>query len=116
MCQRNLVLTMALMVLLFGVLACAHVNYVGRSFEPTTKIDVYFSKEEIAREYVIIGHAVGTGKSFVSNEEIVDKLIEKAKSKGADAILITGVGQDNASSGDGSVAEKQIHASFLKYK
>jgi hypothetical protein len=114
MCQRNLVLTMALIVLLFGVLACAHVNYVGRSFEPTTKIDVYFSKEEIEREYVIIGHAVGTGKSFVSNDKIINKLIEEAKSKGADAILITAVGENNA--GDDGASATQIQASFLKYK
>jgi hypothetical protein len=116
MCQRNLLLTIALVVLSFGVLACAHVNYVGRSFEPTTDVDVYLSTEEIEREYVVIGHAIGTGQTFVSNDKIGSKLIEKARSIGADAILITGVGKDNVPAGDGSVTEKQIQASFLKYK
>ncbi len=116
MYQRNLMLTIALIGLSFGVLACAHVNYVGRSFEPTTDVDIYFSTEEIEREFVVMGHAIGTGQTFVSNDKIGRKLIEKARSIGADAILITGVGKDNAPAGDGSVTETQIQASFLKYK
>lgn len=116
MWRRNLIIAIALIVLSFGVFACAHVNYMGKSFEPTTKIEVFFSKEEIEREYVVIGHAIGTGTTFVSNDKIERKLIEKARSIGADAILITGVGKDNAPAGDGSVTEKQVQASFVKYK
>jgi hypothetical protein len=109
-------LAIALIGLSFWVLACAHVNYVGKSLEPTTDVDVYFSTAELEHEYVVIGHAIGTGQTFVSNDKIGRKLIEKARSKGADAILITGVGKDNVPAGDGSVTEKQIQASFLKYK
>ena len=117
MCGSSLKLSSAFILLgTLLTIGCASVNYVGKSFDPTTNVDLYFSKEEIKNEYTIIGHAIGSGKSFVSNDKILKKLIEEARSKGADAVLITGVGKSNVPTGDGSVDEKQINASFLKYK
>ena len=101
-------------VTLFAV-GCATVNYVGESFEPTTTVDVYFSKESIEKEYTVIGHAIGSS-SFGSNDTIQKKLIEEAKRKGADAVLITGIGKGQTSLGESSIDEDQINASFLKYK
>jgi hypothetical protein len=104
-------------LILISIIGCtANVNYVGKELEPTTSVDVYFSEDEIEKEYTIIGHAVGSGGNFISNDDIQNKLIEKAKSKGADAILITGVEKSNVPAGGGSTEEKQIKASFLKYK
>ena len=96
---------------------CASVNYVGKSFDSTTKVDMYFAKEEIKKEYTVIGHALGSG-TWVSNDKIQRKLIEEAKFRGANAILITGLGKLHIPIGDdgGSVDEKQIKASFIKYK
>ena len=105
------------LLILIAIIGCtADVNYVGKEFEPTTSVDVYFSADEIEKEYTIIGHAVGSGGDLISNEDIQNKLIEVAKSKGADAILITGLGKSNISSGEWSESEKQINTSFLKYK
>jgi len=89
---------------------------VGRSLDPTAHVDVYYSEEEIEREYTIIGHAIGTGRFLVSNEAILEELIEQARSRGADAILITGIGKSHVPTDDGSDEEKQITASFLKYE
>ena len=97
-------------------ISCARVNYVGRKYVPTNNIDMYYSKEEIKREYIVMGHALGSGTFTVSNDGIMKKMIEKAKISGADAILITGLGKSNVQAGNGSVDEKQIKASFLKYK
>ena len=33
-------------------IGCANVNYVGKSFEPTTNVDLYFSKEDTERERI----------------------------------------------------------------
>ena len=100
---------------LFGI-GCASVNYVGQSFDATTTVDMYFSEEEIEKEYTVIGHALGSG-TWVSDDKIQRKLVEEAKSKGADAVLITGIGKTHIPLGDsGSVDENQINASFLKYK
>ncbi len=76
---------------------------------------MYFSKEEIKKEYTVIGHALGSG-TLISNDKIQKKLIEEAKLNGADAILITGVGKSHIPAGDGSYDEQQINASFIKYK
>jgi len=96
-------------------IGCSTVNYVGKSFNPTTNIDVYYSKEEIKNEYTIIGHSIGS-TPFISNDKIVAKLIEEAKSKGADAVLITGLGKSNIFFFQSPVSENQINASFLKYE
>jgi len=98
------------------VVGCASVDYVGRSLDPTVQVDVYYSAEEIERKYTVIGHAIGTGKFLVSNEAILEELIEEARSRGADAILITGIDKSHVPTDDGSVEEKQIIASFLKYE
>ena len=89
-------------------ISCANVNYVGKSFEPTIKVDLYFSKEDIEKEYTVMGHATGSG-TYDSNA-IQKALIEEAKERGADAVLITGI--DNQDSGP----ENEVTASFLKYK
>lgn len=101
-------------VILFAV-GCASVNYVGESFDPTTTVDLYFSKEAIEKEYTVMGHALGSS-FFRSNDTIQKELLEEAKRKGADAVLITGLGKAHAPIGESSVDESQINASFLKYK
>ena len=103
-----------ILVTLFAV-GCATVNYVGESFDPTTTVDLYFSKESIEKEYTVIGHALGSS-FFRSSNEIQKKLLEEAKRKGADAVLITGIGKAHATVGESSIDEDQINASFLKYK
>jgi len=115
MCRSNFKLSSAFILVTLLAIGCASVNYVGKSFDPTTSVDVYFSKEEIKMEYTVLGHAIGSG-TIVSNDKIQEKLIEEAKRKGADAILITGLGKSNVTFGTSSTAEKQIKASFLKYK
>ncbi len=103
------------LVVLVGLLAigCAEVDYVGESFKPTTNIDLYFSKEDIEKEYTVMGHAIGSGTS--DSNEIQKALIEEAKEKGTDAVLIIGIGNPLLSTED-SNPKSEVKASFLKYK
>jgi len=94
-------------------IGCANVNYVGKSFEPTTNVDLYFSKEDIEKEYTVMGHAIGSGTS--DSNEIQKALIEEAKEKGTDAVLIIGIGNPLLSTED-SNPKSEVKASFLKYK
>ena len=87
--------------------------YVGKSFEPTTNVDLYFSKEDIQKEYTVMGHAIGSGTS--DSNDIQKALIEEAKEKGAGAVLITEIGNPLLSSED-SDPKSEVKASFLKYK
>ena len=105
---NSLKFTGLLVLVALLAIGCASVNYVGKSFEPTTNVDLYFSKEDIEKEYTVMGHAIGSG-AYDSNA-IQKALIEEAKEKGADAVLITGIDdQDNGH-------ESEVTASFLKYK
>ncbi len=93
---------------------CATVNYVGKTFPPSKNIDVYYSKDDIKKDHAIIGHAVGGGGFLVTDQEIKIKLIQEARIRGADGILITGIQKsiDNPENTD----ERQIKAKLLKYK
>ena len=95
-------------------IGCANVNYVGKSFEPTTNVDLYFSKEDIEKEYTVMGHAIGSGTS--DSNEIQTALIEEAKEKGADAVLITEISNPPLLSSEDSDPKSEVKASFLKYK
>lgn len=97
--------------------ACAQVNYIGHSYEPTKEIQIYYDEYAIEESFTIIGHAVGTGTFGASNDKIREKLIKTAKHHGADAILITGLGKSNIPLGDdgGSTEETQVMASFVKF-
>ena len=68
MCRGNFQLSSAFILVALFAVGCAGVNYVGNSFDPTTTVDVYFSKEEIETDYTVMGHALGTG-TWVSNDK-----------------------------------------------
>ena len=117
MFSRKFRLSSVCILVIFLAFGCATVNYVGKSLNPTTSIETYYSKDEIEREYTVIGQAIGLGVFFSCCDKIKAKLIETAKLKGADAILITGIDKDDVLNSAGSaLTENQINASFLKYK
>ena len=113
MCRRNFQLSSAFILVALFAVGCADVNYVGNSFNPTTTVDVYFSKEEIETDYTVMGHALGSGAWGASYDKIQEKLIKEAQNRGADAILITGLGQTYVPIGED---DRQINASFLKHQ
>ena len=105
-------------LLFFGLVSagCASVNYVGDEYTPTTEVEIYYSEAAIEKEYDLIGHGLGSG-FWVRNQKIQSKLIEEAKEKGADAILITGLGKSNVIITNAlSADEKQLNAAFLRYR
>lgn len=112
MCRSNFKLSSAFILVAILAIGCANARYVGNSFNPTSSIDMYYSEEEIEKKYTIIGHAVGSSGVFGSDEQAHEKLIEKARLKGADAILVKGIGLTD----DSISPQARITASFLKYE
>ena len=83
-------------------------EYFGDKLAPTTSVDVYYSAHDVKRDYKVIGHL-----NYPNNgQEIVKKqLLIKAKSIGADAIVITGNTVAN-----GKYTSDIVNADALKYQ
>ena len=69
----------------------SRLNYLGSSYSPSANVDVYVDASAIKRPYTVIGKGYmeyGYGAYTKSRiEKMQTKAIEKAKTKGADAIL-----------------------------
>ncbi|MDQ6902841.1 MAG: hypothetical protein M3139_07510 [Bacteroidota bacterium] len=61
------------------------VQYIGRNYEPTTNVEMFFSPVDVGKNYVIIGKVVSQSLSLKHTQK---KFVETAKQKGADAIII----------------------------
>ncbi len=88
------------------------VSYVGKTLEPTDQVEVFYDSQNIPVQYEIIGHAVGEGLKI---DQIRYELMVRAKSEGANAILITSTHLERYSNGEMAHTIKQIEASFLYY-
>ena len=105
-----------LLIFVLSLTGCAKVNYLGEEHSPTENVDLYYDEGAIEKDYDLIGHGLGTGL-WVRNKKITSKLIKEAQKRGANAILVTGLGKSNVSLPNGmSKGEKQLHVVFLKYK
>ena len=105
-----------LTILVSFLASCAHVNYIGKWYDSTENVDIYFSTSEAEYEYEIMGHAISAGQIFVSVDDLRQKLLEEARENGADAIIITEIDRDSEFDGSGYDAEKQVKATFIRYK
>lgn len=69
--------------------SCAtKVNYLGNTFNPTEKIDVFVDETAIKKSYDIVGKGYVQSNYFTRPEHVQTKAIETARKKGADAVLI----------------------------
>jgi len=79
-----------LFILPVFVLSCgSRINYLGSSYSPTQKVDVYVDPSSIKKPYTIVGK--GFFQAVYPSRNNIDKMqtkaIAKAREKGADAIL-----------------------------
>lgn len=77
-------------VILITFCSCSsHLNYLGSSYTPTQKVDVFVDASAIKRSFTVIGKSsVEIFRSTAANfERMQERAIEKAKEKGANAIL-----------------------------
>lgn len=79
-----------LVVLVLFISACARVEYVGRSYNPTFQVDLYFSKDDIKKDYEVMGRAISHGPDL-DMEELQEALIKEARERGADGIIISDI-------------------------
>ena len=103
-------------VLFLFVSACAEVDYVGESYSPTAHVDVYFSENDVEKDYKVMGHAVAHAGEFVSIGKLQEALIKEARKRGADGIIMYGLSRIPGHDATIDEDEKQIRAAFIKYK
>lgn len=65
-----------------------HINYMGNSFPPTKDPDFYVDEKSIDKPYKVIGKGYPDGVGSQALKTLQKKAIEKAKKKGADAVLV----------------------------
>ena len=72
------------------LISCGTVtSYIGDTLTPSEKIDVYYAARDIKREYKVIGHISAT--TSINENAAKDKIVEKAKTVGADGVIILGL-------------------------
>ena len=65
------------------------VNYLGSNFPPTTSVDVFVTQASVKKPFDVIGKGYLTNGNPKPTVEVIQKLaVEKAKAKGADAVII----------------------------
>jgi hypothetical protein len=64
-----------------------HLDYIGASYSPTKIVDVYVDASAIKKPYTIMGKTYIETTPLTNLERVQQDAIEKAKQKGADAIL-----------------------------
>jgi len=86
--------TLLLIVPLLLAVGCTNIKYIGESYPPTSRVDVFFSEDDIESDYKVMGHADATAPEYVDVEKMMEKIKEKAMEKGADAVVVLGLDQN----------------------
>lgn len=77
-----------LFLMIFFSSCFPHINYLGNSFPSTKEPDFFVDERSIDKPYKIIGKGYPNGVGLRTLKTLQKKAIEKAKKKGADAVLI----------------------------
>jgi hypothetical protein len=82
-----------LAILLMTVLFSSCVStalYIGETMPATTKVDVYYAAKDVKREYTVTGH-ISVPQGVEEETDAKLQIIEKAKSVGADGVIVLGL-------------------------
>jgi 5,10-methylenetetrahydrofolate reductase len=105
--MKNLLLIIS--ILLFVACGMVQPTYFGDKLPPTTAVDLYYSAHDVKRPYKVIGHLTIPN---IGQEAVKAKLINYAKTIGADAIVITGNTVNDGTKSGSDI----VNADALKYE
>lgn len=75
-----------------AISSCIHSDYLGKSYEPTTNVDLYLDEADVRTDYEVMGEVTletDAGMDFaVSSEKMQEKVMEVAREKGADGVIL----------------------------
>lgn len=84
---RNL----ALGALALAVSGCATVDYVGETYAPTERTDMYFDAKDVPRPYKVMGQMTIDEDEYADSQAMQADMKKEAMARGADAVLFTGM-------------------------
>ena len=68
--------------------ACVNTDYLGKSYAPTTSVDIYYSMSDVTRSHEVMGKITAKAMEGWDSNAMVEELRKQAMAKGADAIVI----------------------------
>ena len=92
------------------------VKKIARRSGTWTSIDLYYNERQVETEYEVMERSISRGPFLISDKQIIQKLIETAKQKGANAVIIEGVLNKRIYRGKGDKKERILEVTFIKYK
>lgn len=79
-------------IILFFASCATRINYLGSSYAPTSDVDVFVTEDAIEKNYDVVGKGyvkLAYYTRFNGKAEKIQRLVvDKAKEKGVDAVLI----------------------------
>ena len=89
---------LVLVALVMVLASCTKIDYVGEEYPPTDHVDLYFSTSDAPAGHKVMGYIVASAPDMVSAEKMQKKMMEKAREKGADGLIIEGLQRYQAGS------------------
>lgn len=80
---------------------CVSVDYVGKSYPPTSSVDLYMSAADVKRPYEVIGDARAQVEALPFSspaQQLQTKLVEEAKGRGANGVILGSLSSRQVSS------------------
>ncbi len=109
--------------------ACISVDYLGKNYEPTGTVAMYFDRDDITEPYEVMGMMTAEAPELVNTGKLQQKMMAKAALQGADAILfeymdkkVSATSTNTHEEGWGvhsttsTSEEKVVQAKLIKYK
>ncbi len=81
-------------VLVLVCTACVNTDYTGKSYAPTTSVDVYFNEKDVKREFAVMGVIKATAMEGWDSDQMIQELKTQAMAKGADGLVVQDVHTD----------------------
>ncbi|MGC4022814.1 MAG: hypothetical protein QM734_13135 [Cyclobacteriaceae bacterium] len=80
------------------------VIYFGRSYSPSTQVDIFFRESDIKNPHEVMGKLVYEVSAKKRSEKVQNKLMNVGKKKGADAIIFDDIELTRTGSKTGGAA------------
>lgn len=92
------------------------IHYLGDSYNPVDKIDIYYDREDVKQDHEVIGR-LANGKQFrFGTERIKEAMIKKAQEQGGDAIVFVNFGSSTDAGIDNVSGDfRSVEAILIKY-